>query len=106
MISVSVVYQQSLFESLTIKGHGSQGQGYDLVCAGVSSCFVGAMNALAKPEALTITVKAGDSSVIRNKKLCHHDEIVLETLIRQLQTIAKSYKDDCRVKVSMKEGNK
>lgn len=89
--------------SLVIKGHGLAGWGKDLVCAGVSSCFTGAMNALTDNDH-KIKLLAGDSSIYVSPNCSKHDEIVLETLIIQLETIKESYPNEISLKVSGKEG--
>jgi uncharacterized protein YsxB (DUF464 family) len=104
MIRVEITYQGDDFLSLTIHGHGSQGYGKDLVCAGVSTCFVGAMNALEQGENFDFQVSSGDSLCRAKTKPNRHDDIVLETLIVQLKTIEHRYPNDCSVRVLRKEG--
>lgn len=104
MIEAVAVYLRGHFKSLIIKGHGSLGYGKDIYCAGVSSCLVGALNNLEGSESFSIDIRSGDSKVERIKDMSDHDEIVLETLITQLVTIANSYPDEVKVTVSGKEG--
>lgn len=80
------------------------GFGKDIVCAGVSSCFVGALNALKNEGCFRFKVKEGDSSVTAVAEPDEHDKIVLETLMVQLVTISQSYPDTVKVEVSRKEG--
>ncbi len=80
------------------------GFGKDIVCAGVSSCFVGALNALRDEKCFRFKVKEGDSSVVALSELSEHDKIVLETLMVQLVTISQAYPDTVKVEVSRKEG--
>lgn len=90
---------------LSIDGHGGEEKGYDIYCAGVSSCLIGALNALNNAENFDIVVESGHSMVKSLAKPSGHDEIVLETLICQLKTIARSYPDRVVIKeVSKKEG--
>lgn len=102
MIQVTVTYSNSHFKSLSIKGHGNAGYGNDLVCAGVSSCFIGSLNALKDLNNFEIDVKAGNSKIIAKSNCSTHDEVVMETLIVQIQTISNRYPEEC--KVSEKEG--
>ncbi|MFA6862149.1 MAG: ribosomal-processing cysteine protease Prp [Bacilli bacterium] len=104
MIQVRVVYDNNdSLSSLSIKGHGLAGFNKDLVCAGVSSCFVGAMNAL-KDSSHKIRIESGDSEIIVSKDCSAHDEVVLETLIIQLETIQQSHSNEVKITVSGKEG--
>ena len=104
MIVVSVKEEGSSIVSLSIKGHGKMGYGKDIVCAGVSSCFVGALNALRDIEKFSVRIKEGDSYVKALAFPDEHDRTVLETLVIQLRTIQSSYPDTVEVVVSRKEG--
>ena len=94
MIRILVNYSNGKFESMEIKGHANSGDyGKDVVCAGVSSVFIGGLNNLEEPESFDIRIEEGDSSIQlrKGKTLKAHDEIVLETIIVSLKTIAESY---------------
>ncbi len=90
--------------SISIKGHGNMEWGKDIVCAAVSSCFIGALNALKNEKSFEFKVEEGDGHVIAISELDMHDKIVLETLVIQLNTIADSFPDIVKIKVSRKEG--
>ncbi len=104
MIQVEIRYLNDKFYSLSILGHGGEEKGEDIYCAGVSSCLIGALNALTSAENYSLDIKSGDSKVECKQVSSQHDEIVMETLITQLQTIAKSYPEHVQIKVSKKEG--
>ncbi len=94
MIKAVVQYDSDgKFLDLEISGHGlaENGYGHDIYCAGVSSCIIGALNALDHAEHYQIHIESGHVTIHRVVKNEMHDEIVLETLIIQLGTIAKSY---------------
>lgn len=94
MIKAVVQYDSDgEFLELEISGHGiaDDGYGHDIYCAGVSSCVIGALNALDHAEHYQIHIESGYLTIKRLVKNEMHDEIVLETLIIQLSTIAKSY---------------
>ncbi len=95
MIAVEVVYSENGFDRLSISSHADE-----LVCAGVSSCYIGALNALDNLDAYQIENSSGDSHIVRTGKISGHDETVLETLVIQLKTIEQSYPDEIRVHVS------
>jgi uncharacterized protein YsxB (DUF464 family) len=97
MIKVEIDYNCDQITSISIIGHGEGEKGYDLVCAGVSSCFVGAMNALEKIDNYEIIIESGNSSCKSKGKNPLHDQIVLETLVVQLYTISKEYPREVKV---------
>lgn len=104
MIRIKVVYVDGLFSSLDIQGHGGEEYGKDIYCAGVSSCLYGALNALSHAENYSYSLESGYGMVKAKVKSDLHDEIVLETLITQLSTIANSYPEKVNIQVSEKEG--
>jgi uncharacterized protein len=105
MILVEVNYVFGKLESLNIKGHGGLEYGKDIICAGVSACAYGALNALNNAENYKIELKSGLLKLQKLHDSTTHDEIVLETLIMQLETIRKKFPDRVKIKVSGKEGN-
>ncbi|MCH3966452.1 MAG: ribosomal-processing cysteine protease Prp [Bacilli bacterium] len=106
MIRIALGYDSDgCIRSIVLKGHGNGGIGKDLVCAGVSSCFVGAMNAIQESEKFEFSIKSGNSSCVSKEKPNMHDGIVLETLIVQLKTIQEAYPNEVSV-ISKKEGEK
>ena len=104
MITVRVCYREGNIFSISLTGHGGGEYGKDLVCAGVSACFIGALTDIVEKNEFDCKVKSGDSSLQAVKKVSEHDEVVLETLIMQLQTIADSNPKNLCIKVSRKEG--
>ena len=104
MITVRVCYRKGNICSISLTGHGGGEYGKDLVCAGVSACFIGALNALKDKDGFDCKVSSGNSSLCAVKEVNEHDKVVLETLIIQLQTIADSNPKNLCIKVSRKEG--
>lgn len=92
--------------SLILIGHGGLEKGSDIYCAAVSSCFIGAINTLESKDDYDVSIKSGDSYIKVLNKISNHDEVVFETLITQLTTIATSYPKYVRVDVSRKEKEK
>lgn len=91
MILVNVNSLDSSSVELTIKGHSGKATiGKDLVCAAVSSCSVGALNALENPNNFELKVDEGYISVKSIREITKHDQIVLETLVTQLKTIEET----------------
>ena len=88
MIEVKVCISDDKVAGIVINGHASS-----LICAGVSSCFIGAVNAVKfKYQAVE-----GDSYLKRIEKISNHDETVLETLFIQLLTISEKYPDEVKI---------
>ena len=96
MIKVLVKQNNNQIVNLSITGHADSGEyGKDLVCAGVCTVGIGAMNMLAKKGFLakglgTIEINEGYINVVVN----HTDEVcqvVLETLVVTLETMVESY---------------
>lgn len=92
MISVYVNRLDNLISSIEISGHaGFDEIGYDLVCAGVSSIFIGGLNAIKEIEDFDVKFEKGQGYIKAKKSICEHDSIVLETMVVQLQTIEEKY---------------
>lgn len=93
MIDVKVCFNSDEeITRLSIKNHAS-----NLICAGVSCCFVGSINAIEEIEKFSYQAIEGDSFVIANEKLNEHDKVVLETLYIQLVTIADKYPKEIKI---------
>ena len=104
MISVRVITRKVKIIRVSLSGHGGGEYGKDLVCAGASACFVGALNALKNKDGFTCKVSSGDSSVCAIADVSEYDEVVLETLVTQLKTISESYPKNLCLTLSRKEG--
>jgi hypothetical protein len=84
-----------------VKGHSlSAPKGADLVCAGVSSVTTGALNALDHPTSFQIISNEGLLEIMTITTVSAHDQVVLQTMLRQLETIAEAYPQ--YVKISKK----
>ena len=94
MIKVLVKQNNNQIVNLSITGHADSGEyGKDLVCAGVSTVGIGAMNMLAKKGFLakglgTIEINEGYVVVNHTDEVC---QVVLETLVVTLETMVESY---------------
>jgi len=93
MISVNVTFIGSDLQTLTVSGHANYDQyGKDIVCAGVSAVVTGGINAL-ESELANIKIvneenKLGVIVINSNEKI----QIILKTILVQLETIETSYK--------------
>ena len=93
MISVNVSFIGSDVLKLTVSGHANYDKyGKDIVCAGVSAVVTGGINALENQveniEIINEENKLGVKVINSNEYI----QIVLKTIIIQLETIENSYK--------------
>ena len=99
MISVRITSKHNKVDSLEIKGHANSAEyGKDLVCAGVSAISVGGLNALASLKDKNIELKmSGGHILIRNASSNEEAQIILNTIIIQLQTVKEIQKDYIKI---------
>ncbi|MFV0381912.1 MAG: ribosomal-processing cysteine protease Prp [Breznakia sp.] len=94
MINIKFCLHDEIIHEVCIKGHSdSADSGEDLVCAGVSSIGVGALNALQElaKDKCTLDMKKGFIKIVTTSK----DEVtqtILKTLYIQLLSIEEVYK--------------
>ena len=92
MTKIVVRYQKTgEFISLVSEGHANSApHGEDLVCAAISGIILGGINALKETH---YQVKADENSgrieLSNLGKMGEHDNIVIETIVSQLQAIAR-----------------
>ncbi|MDD3938348.1 MAG: ribosomal-processing cysteine protease Prp [Bacilli bacterium] len=93
MIKVTIEIVNNHIVSLEIKGHAQSAEpGKDLVCSAVSAVTFGGLNALHNTDKnLTIKVQDGYVLITKSGDLESADEVVLQTIITQLETIADDY---------------
>ena len=98
MIKVNVTYKDNLVSVISLDGHADYDTyGKDLVCAGVSTCFLGSLNAIKEKENIKYSYSEGKGYVEVIKKLSTYDNTVLEVLISQLKFIGKNYPNNVKV---------
>jgi len=92
MIRVLIKTCNSKILRIELKGHADYAdEGHDIVCAGVSACFLGALKAVKNAESVKYSYEKGQGYVEATKEITSYDSIVLDVLYRQLELIAKSY---------------
>lgn len=103
MIKVTYETENSQIASLEIKGHAHSAEpGKDLVCSAVSAVTFGGLNALRNTsKTLHIEVNEGYVLITKTGEMLHEDEIVMQTILTQLETISRDYPK--YVKISRKE---
>ena len=99
MISVNVTFIGKDVKSLTVSGHANYDEyGKDIVCAGVSAIVTGGINAIESEiknvEIINEENKLGIKVINSNEKI----QIILNTMLIQLETIENSYKKYIKIK--------
>lgn len=99
MICITIAQKSNKIDCLEIKGHANSAEyGKDLVCAGVSAISVGGLNALATLNDKNIELKMSDGYIlIRNASHNDKAQIILNTIIIQLQTVKEVQKDYIKI---------
>lgn len=95
MISVNITEQASRIVSVTISGHAlSNTLGKDLICAAVSSIGTGTLNALVHYSEANYELSLDSQTPLIEINEINQDsvgEIVLKTMLIQLETIQENY---------------
>lgn len=90
MIKVLIKSEGEKLQSLEVKGHANSApHGEDLICAAVSAVVTGGANAIKDLNDIEIKLDEGYALFKVNNSLSSHDEIVMETIITGLKTIAE-----------------
>lgn len=91
MIKVLIKKEENSFKSIEVKGHANSAPyGEDLVCAAVSAIVTGCANNIDELDSIRIKLNEGHAQFECLKDITLHDEIVLETMVTALQTVAES----------------
>ena len=102
MIKITIRYQSTgEFISLVSQGHANSAPyGEDLVCAAVSGIILGGINALKENHyKLTQDESKGIIELCNVGKMSQHDNIVIETIVSQLQSIERDNPKFMRVSI-------
>ncbi|MCR5184951.1 MAG: ribosomal-processing cysteine protease Prp [Bacilli bacterium] len=92
MTKITVRYQSTgEFISLKSEGHAdSAPKGEDLVCAAISGVILGGINALEEKHfQIKVNEKQGNIELCNVGKMNEHDNVVIEVIVSQLQSIAR-----------------
>ena len=102
MIKIEVEKSSGAIVSIKACGHAGSGEyGHDLICAGVSAILTGGANAINEKKSFDIKLSSGDAMIRLkdNEMLSTHDEVVLETILVELQTIEESYRKFINIEI-------
>ena len=93
MISVNVSFMGKDVKSLTVSGHANYDKyGKDIVCAGVSAVVTGGINALENQVENIEIINKENMLGVKVINSNEYIQIVLNTILIQLETIENSYK--------------
>jgi uncharacterized protein YsxB (DUF464 family) len=93
MISVNVSFIGNDVKSLTVSGHANYDKyGKDIVCAGVSAVVTGGINALENQVENIEIINKENMLGVKVINSNEYIQIVLNTILIQLETIENSYK--------------
>lgn len=99
MISVNVEFIGNEVKEILVSGHANFAKyGQDLVCAGVSAIVMGGINALEKFQQNIEIIQEENCLGVKVIKPHHDIEIILQTILTQLETIAASYQKNIKIK--------
>lgn len=99
MIRVLITKKNKSISKIELRGHADYAEeGKDIVCAGVSACFLGALAAIKDEKSVTYSYEKGQGKVEVITELSSYDQTVLDVLYRQLELIATSYPKFIRIK--------
>lgn len=101
MILITLTETNKKFASLTVKGHANSGEyGKDLVCSAVSAVIIGGINALKNPNDFEIKLESGFVEINAKNIVSSENQIVINTMMIQLETIEES--EPKRIKIVKK----
>ena len=95
MVKVTIKREKDKIKSILVSGHAEYDvEGKDIVCAGVSSIVVGGANAIYQEDenAALIVNEKGNVSIEMKDTSSDTIQVILRTMITQLETIEASYK--------------
>jgi uncharacterized protein YsxB (DUF464 family) len=99
MIKVLIKKEENRFISLEVKGHANSApHGEDLICAAVSAVVTGGFNSLENIKDFEAKLDEGYAYLKANKTVSSHDEVVIETIINSLKTIAEDNGEFIQIK--------
>lgn len=98
MIKIEILQtKDEKIKTLFVKGHANSNEiGKDLICAGVSSIVIGGLNALEENDVEKVKCDKGNVEVIV-KTDNYFNQIVLKTIITQLETVHQRYPDYVKI---------
>ena len=99
MIKVLVQTDESgEIRRIELHSHADYDQyGRDIVCAGVSACFQGALYAFDEEDKCEYSLEPGNSYIQVKEEISQFNKDVLKVLVKQLELIARDYPKNVKV---------
>lgn len=92
MIKIKYLKINNLIKEIEVSGHANYAEeGKDIVCSSVSACVIGGLNALKSVNKYLVDIEKGNIKFDTLNYVDNYDQVVLETIITQLYTIAENY---------------
>lgn len=91
MTKVIIKENDKYIQSLEVFDHAYYNDENDIVCAGISTIIFGGLNALVEMGLDENNIKIMDAHIIIDLNQDYDLQIVIKTMIIQLQTIAEKY---------------
>ncbi|WP_338968835.1 MULTISPECIES: ribosomal-processing cysteine protease Prp [unclassified Spiroplasma] len=99
MVRVQIQRQQNNYYQVIVSGHsGFKAKGQDIVCSAISAVVFGTLNALDRQCQDSISISVKDDIIIKVLEVEAVNQIVLNTMVYQLQTIAEQYPQNIEIK--------
>lgn len=100
MVQIQVQRQYNSYQEIVISGHAEFAtKGNDIVCSAISGIVFGILNALDQQCRDSIKIITTDANIaIKVLRVNEVNQIVLQTMIYQLQTIVEQYPKNIKIK--------
>ena len=108
MIKINFLKENNFYKTVNITGHAnhrSNDEEYDIVCAGVSSITFGILNKLDKENIDGQLIVEDNLVIIETRSEEQTINIILDTLLVQLQTMSQAYPKHIKIYIKEKERN-
>lgn len=100
MIKVFCYYQKRQILKIEVSGHANFAEyNKDIVCAGVSAILIGGLNALDTLVSKELDLNQEENKIVISvNQYSKENQLILQTILLQLQTIASEYKKNIVIK--------
>ena len=101
MVEINIQLVNDNVVSIQMEGHAnSNKKGHDLVCAALSAVIVGGAEAIKNDKDYDFKFKDGYAHIIANYDISSDDQIVLNTIKKQLECIERNNKKFVKININ------